>query len=121
MEEDSLQSSEAESKRLAEENASIAQEEQSNAQEQAEAQRQAEQSSLAESQSRAQEQANQESQAAEQSANDEASGGNSYTVQAGDNLYRIAVNHGMSLDELLELNGLSAGANIGPGTTLKVN
>ena len=46
--------------------------------------------------------------------------GSSYTVQAGDNLYRIAVNHGMTLDELLQMNGMSAGSSIAPGTVLKV-
>jgi LysM repeat protein len=44
-----------------------------------------------------------------------------YTVKAGDNLYRIAVNHGMTLSELLQLNGLSSGASISAGQTLKVN
>ncbi|AMB93446.1 LysM peptidoglycan-binding domain-containing protein [Aerococcus sanguinicola] len=43
-----------------------------------------------------------------------------YTVQAGDNLYRIAVNHGMTLDQLLQANGLSANSNIAPGTVLRV-
>ncbi|WP_107995376.1 LysM peptidoglycan-binding domain-containing protein [Trichococcus paludicola] len=33
---------------------------------------------------------------------------NSYTIQAGDNLYRIAINHGMTLDELMQANGLSS-------------
>ncbi|QVI35843.1 peptidase M23 [Lacticaseibacillus chiayiensis] len=45
---------------------------------------------------------------------------NSYTVVRGDNLYRIAANHGMSLDELLQLNGLSANSTLTPGTVLKV-
>lgn len=43
-----------------------------------------------------------------------------YTVQAGDSLYRIALNHGMSLDQLLQLNGLSAGSYIAPGMVLRV-
>ena len=43
-----------------------------------------------------------------------------YTVQAGDNAYRIAVNHGMTLAELYALNGLGSGATISPGMTLKV-
>lgn len=33
--------------------------------------------------------------------------GNTYTVKAGDNMFRIALNHGMSLDEIKELNGLT--------------
>lgn len=44
-----------------------------------------------------------------------------YTVQANDNLYRIAVAHGMTLSELLQLNGLSSGANISAGQVLKVS
>lgn len=43
-----------------------------------------------------------------------------YTVKAGDNLYRIAVNHGLTLDELLQLNGLSSGSTISAGETLRV-
>lgn len=39
---------------------------------------------------------------------------NSYTIKAGDNLYRIALNHGMTLDELMQANGLvSTEAQIG--------
>lgn len=44
---------------------------------------------------------------------------NTYTVKAGDNLYRIAVNHGMSLAEIESLNGLSS-STISVGQTLKV-
>jgi len=44
---------------------------------------------------------------------------NSYVIKAGDNLYRIAINHGMSLDELMQVNGLaSTEAQI--GLSLKV-
>lgn len=46
--------------------------------------------------------------------------GSSYTVQAGDSLYRIAVSNGLSLDELLSLNGLNSSSTIHPGQTLKV-
>ena len=42
-----------------------------------------------------------------------------YTVRAGDTLYRIAVNHGMDVATLKQINGLT-GDNIAPGTTLKV-
>ncbi len=42
-----------------------------------------------------------------------------YTVKAGDTLYRIAVNHGMDVATLKQINGLT-GDNIAPGTTLKV-
>lgn len=44
---------------------------------------------------------------------------NTYTIKAGDNLYRIALNHGMTLDELKAANGLNSDvAEI--GTVLKV-
>lgn len=33
--------------------------------------------------------------------------GEYYTVKAGDNMYRIALNHGMSTEELMQLNGLT--------------
>ena len=42
-----------------------------------------------------------------------------YTVQAGETLYRIAVNHGMDVATLKSINGLS-GNNISPGMQLKV-
>ncbi|MCZ0717656.1 LysM peptidoglycan-binding domain-containing protein [Aerococcus kribbianus] len=105
------------SSRQAEEDARLAQESQEQAAAQAESQRQAEQASIAQSQEAAN-QAAQESEA-ESQAESQASG--TYTVQPGDNLYRIAVNHGMTLDELLELNGLSSSSSIGPGTVLQVN
>lgn len=50
-----------------------------------------------------------------------ASGGGTYTVQKGDNLYRIAVNNGLSLDTLLSLNGLSTNSTINPGDVLKLS
>lgn len=44
-----------------------------------------------------------------------------YTIKAGDNLYRIAINHGMSLDHLLQLNGFAnSSVAIFPGQTIKV-
>ena len=42
-----------------------------------------------------------------------------YVVKQGDTLYRIAVNHGMDVATLKQINGLT-GDNIAPGTTLKV-
>lgn len=33
--------------------------------------------------------------------------GETYTVQPGDNMYRIALNHGLTIDELMSLNNLS--------------
>lgn len=44
----------------------------------------------------------------------------SYIVKAGDGLYRIAVNHGMSLAQLKSINGLSSD-HIVPGQALIVN
>lgn len=44
----------------------------------------------------------------------------SYTVQSGDTLYRIAVNHGISLDQLMSWNGIT-GHLIYPGDKLVVS
>lgn len=57
---------------------------------------------------------------AQASSSSDAGATGTYTVKAGDNLFRIAVNHGMSLSEFLQLNGLSQGASIAPGQVLKV-
>ncbi|MFD1486257.1 LysM peptidoglycan-binding domain-containing protein [Lacticaseibacillus baoqingensis] len=74
-------------------------------------------SSAAASSAAAQSQAASASKAA---ASSSSTAGGTYTVKAGDNLYRIAVNHGMTLSELLQLNGMSSGASIAAGQTLKV-
>ena len=50
----------------------------------------------------------------------ESQGTNTYTVKTGDNLYRIALNHGMSTDQLKSLNGLTTD-EVTVGTTLVVN
>lgn len=44
-----------------------------------------------------------------------------YTVKAGDTLYRIAHNHGISLKTLLSVNGLSETSTIRPGQQLVVS
>ena len=44
-----------------------------------------------------------------------------YTVKAGDTLYRIAYNHGISLTTLLSINGLSETSTIRPGQQLAVS
>lgn len=92
-------------------------EEQRQQEREAEQARQQEQQQQQQQQTQQQEQSNQQQQTQQQ----QQSGGSSYTVQAGDNLYRIAVNHGMTLDELLQKNGLSANSTIQPGDTLQVN
>ncbi|MCZ0718114.1 LysM peptidoglycan-binding domain-containing protein [Aerococcus kribbianus] len=46
-------------------------------------------------------------------------GTETYTVQSGDNLYRIAINHGMTLEEIMALNGMSE-PYISPGMTIRV-
>ena len=43
-----------------------------------------------------------------------------YTVQAGDNLFRIATNHGLTLNQLLKLNGLQQNSLITQGMVLKL-
>lgn len=43
-----------------------------------------------------------------------------YTVEAGDNLYRIALNHGMAVHELMELNNLND-ETIYPGDLLTIS
>lgn len=58
------------------------------------------------------------SSSAESSSSSSATG--TYTVQSGDNLYRIAVNHGMSLSDIQALNGMGSSTSITPGQTLKV-
>lgn len=42
------------------------------------------------------------------------------TVEAGQGLYRVAANNGISLQQLLTLNGLSSGAQVAPGQQLRV-
>lgn len=45
---------------------------------------------------------------------------NSYTIQSGDNLYRIALNHGVDLYDLAAYNGITVGSIIYPGQTLAI-
>lgn len=42
-----------------------------------------------------------------------------YVVKDGDNLYRIAVNHGLTLEQLCKLNGLKPNSSITRGQVLK--
>lgn len=46
--------------------------------------------------------------------------GSPYSVKAGDNLFRIALNHGVSLEELTSVNQLSVDRPIHPGQSLIV-
>ncbi len=50
-----------------------------------------------------------------EAVNDEAT----YIVKDGDNLYRIAVNHGLTLSQLCKLNGLKPNSHITRGQVLK--
>ncbi|KRL23370.1 LysM peptidoglycan-binding domain-containing protein [Lentilactobacillus kisonensis] len=42
------------------------------------------------------------------------------TVEAGQGLYRVAVNHGITLAQLMQLNGLSTNSAIHPGQRLRI-
>ena len=44
-----------------------------------------------------------------------------HTVQKGETLYRISVNNGISVDQLLELNNMSKNSVIYPGQKLRVS
>lgn len=59
------------------------------------------------------------SQAGSSEQSSQATTGEGYTVQSGDNLYRIAVNNGLTLDEIMALNGMSE-PYIEPGMTIRV-
>ncbi|MBF5067211.1 LysM peptidoglycan-binding domain-containing protein, partial [Salmonella enterica subsp. enterica serovar Istanbul] len=55
------------------------------------------------------------------SSSSESSSGTKYvTVEAGQGVYRVATNAGISVDKLLELNGLSSDATISAGQRLRV-
>ena len=47
-------------------------------------------------------------------------GGSSYTVRKGDNLGKIAQKHGMSINQLCRLNGISKKTTLQVGQKLKV-
>lgn len=92
----------------------------------AEAEKQAAAAQKAADEAKAAELAAQQNQQTDQNANNtatdqqnQAGTGGSYVVQAGDNLYRIAVNNGMTTDELKALNGIT-GNEISVGQELKL-
>ena len=64
--------------------------------------------------------AEQKQQAEQEQTESENVSVNTYTVQAGDNLYRIALKHNMTTEELKAKNGIS-GNEISVGQVLKVN
>ncbi|MGH2103242.1 LysM peptidoglycan-binding domain-containing protein, partial [Aerococcus urinaeequi] len=43
-----------------------------------------------------------------------------YTVQSGDNAYRIATNNGLTLDEFLAMNGKTE-ASVTPGEVVRIH
>lgn len=49
-----------------------------------------------------------------------AASGNTYTVKAGDTLYRIAKNHGVNVNELMRVNGISDPRQLAVGRTLQI-
>ena len=52
-------------------------------------------------------------------ASSSSSGGRTYTVRSGDNLYRIGLNHGVTVNQLMSANGLS-NHTIHPGDVLTI-
>lgn len=87
------------------------------AKEKAEAEQQAKEQAEAEKQ--AKEQAEAEKRAKEKAAQQEVSEETTYTVKPGDNLYRIALNHNLTTEQLKAMNGIS-GNDIRVGQKLKV-
>lgn len=61
-----------------------------------------------------------ETKATEEPAKDQNDEYTIYKVKPGDSLWKISVNHGMTLDELRKLNGISSRSVIKPGMKLKV-
>jgi LysM repeat protein len=54
------------------------------------------------------------------SSQSSATGASYARVEAGQGLYRVAVNNGISVQKLMELNGLSSSSDIEPGQQLRV-
>lgn len=66
-------------------------------------------------------QANAETKQPVAAATTEANPSATYTVKDGDNLFRIATNHGLTLDQLCKLNGLKPSSRIVRGQVLKLS
>lgn len=65
--------------------------------------------------------ASSQSSASSSSASSSSSAGKTYvTVGAGQGLYRVAVNNGLTVSELLQMNGLSSASKLSPGQQLRV-
>lgn len=60
------------------------------------------------------------SSAASSSSSASSSSGSYVTVGAGQGIYRIAANNGLTVSELLQLNGLTSTSTIKPGQQLRV-
>lgn len=61
------------------------------------------------------------SQSTASSSSASSSAGKKYvTVGAGQGLYRVAVNNGLTVSELLQMNGLSSASKLSPGQQLRV-
>lgn len=56
---------------------------------------------------------------ASSSSSSQTASAGSYTVQSGDNAYRIATNNGLTLDEFLEMNGKTE-ASVTPGEVVRI-
>lgn len=62
-----------------------------------------------------------QAQPAQQPATQTTNTGSNYaTVQRGQGLYRVAVNNGITVQQLMQMNGLSSSSNLQPGQQLRV-
>lgn len=71
-------------------------------------------------QSQVSEQNNQQQQRPAAASQNQQDAGQYYVVQARDNAYRIALNHGLTTAQLYQLNGISSGTVLRPGMQLRV-
>jgi outer membrane biosynthesis protein TonB len=71
-------------------------------------------------QSQVSEQNNQQQQQPAAASQNQQDAGQYYVVQARDNAYRIALNHGLTTAQLYQLHGISSGTVLRPGMQLRV-